>query len=381
MRVLLFALIALIVAVVAGTAGLMVYQAQQKKADPTGDQMPDESTSSEKWLAAARAKAREHRRPDPFELPDRDDKTADAEPLPEPPKVTAKSELKALNKEKTLYLEIPESGEKRILFAAEVCLREGVLEVLVCKKQTKEHEAILRTEIDARFLHAGLLATGAKNGKPVQWVNPKTEEPEYKPASGQTIKVSVHYTKGGKAFTHPAQEWIVDKKTRKPMAHEWVFAGSRFVKNPDRPDDPEYYLANNGEVIAISNFVDSMLDLPVQVSVDADQLHFEAIPKKIPPLGSKVWVILEPVPRKKRHTGLETGATITGGITTPLPVGRRPAGWPAVSARPFSLPPLLSSTAPGTCPPPPARCPAAGASSASRTRSGTVRPASGATPG
>lgn len=283
MRALLFLLIALIVAVAAGTAGLLIYQARQA-ADPT----KAESSGGTKPKPTRADQSQASDKPN-------DNKPGDAETLPEPPRVSADSELKALNKEKTLYLETTKAGEKRVLFAGEVCLREGILEVLVCKKQTKEHEAILRTDLDARFIHAALLAAGAKNGKPVQWINPKTEEPDYKPASGQMIRVSVHYTKGGKAFTHPAQEWIQDKVTNKPMAHDWVFAGSRFVKNPGRPDDPEYYTANNGEVIAISNFVDSMLDLPVQVSGDADQLHFEAVTKKIPPIGSKVWVILEAV--------------------------------------------------------------------------------------
>jgi hypothetical protein len=84
------------------------------------------------------------------------------------------------------------------------------------------------------------------------------------------------------------------------MAHDWVFAGSRFVKNPDRPNDPDYYCANNGEVICISNFQDSMLDLPVEVSREANDLIFDAIPAKIPPLRSMVWVILEPVAEKKK---------------------------------------------------------------------------------
>ena len=62
---------------------------------------------------------------------------------------------------------------------------------------------------------------------------------------------------------------------------------------------PEYYCANNGEIICLSNFVDSMLDLPVEVSKDEVDLHFEPITAKIPPLKSKVWLILEPIAGKK----------------------------------------------------------------------------------
>ena len=220
--------------------------------------------------------------------------------LTEAPLADPKSKLTPLNKEKTLYLEKKPNGEMRVLVVTEVCLREGLLEVLLCKQRTKEHESILRVDLDPRYIHAALVATGAKVGSPVQFVNPKSGELEYKPASGQKIRVTVHYMRDGKLQTHLAQEWVLDKKTKKPMAHEWVFAGSRFIRNPDAPkDDPEYYCANNGEVICLSNFVDSMLDLPVEVSKDEVDLHFEPITKQIPPLKSKVWLILEPIAEKK----------------------------------------------------------------------------------
>jgi len=224
----------------------------------------------------------------------------DAEPLPDAPKADPKSELTPLNKQGSLYLEKKPDGTRRVLVATEVCLREGPLEVFACKARTKEHESILRIDLDARFLHAALIAAGAKPGSPVQFVNPKTGAEEYKPATGAVVAVSVHYTKGGKAYTHPAQEWVQDIKTKKPMTHQWVFAGSRFVKNPERPDDPEYYCANNGDVIGISNSFDSTLDLPVAVSRDDAALAFQAFTEKIPPLRSKVWLILEPAEKKDK---------------------------------------------------------------------------------
>jgi hypothetical protein len=222
-----------------------------------------------------------------------------AEPLPEVPKADPKSQVKELLPDKSLLLETLPDKSRRILLVAEVCLREGPLEVLLCKTNTKEHEAVIRTAVDARLIHAALIAAGAKAGSPVQFVNPKTGEEDYKPASGTEVKVSVHYKKGGKLHTHPAQEWITDLKTKKPMAHKWVFAGSRFLNHPDRPADPPYYTANNGEVISISNFLDAMLDVPVPVSQSNASLSFAAATEKIPPLLSKVWVILEPVAEKK----------------------------------------------------------------------------------
>lgn len=227
-------------------------------------------------------------------------------PLPAAPKLDAKNELTPLNKEKTLFVEsVPDPADAtkkkavRVIVAAEVCLREGPLEVFLCKKNTKEHEAIVRTAVDARFIHAALIAAGGKPGSPVRFVDPKTGDADYKPASGTKTNVSVCYTRDGKTVTHAAQDWILDQKTKKPMAHQWVFAGSRFVKNPEKPDEPEHYCANNGEVVAISNFTDSMLDVPVEVGKADNDLSFAAIPAKIPPLLSGVWVIFEPQPEKK----------------------------------------------------------------------------------
>ncbi len=222
------------------------------------------------------------------------------EALPATPKLDAKSELFELQPDKSLYLEKAPDGRRRVLAVAEVCLREGPLEVFVTKKGTKEHESILRVALDARFIHAALEATGAKVGKPVQFVNPVTMEDDYKAASGPKIKVEVHYTKDGKSHTHAAQDWIANSKTKKLMTDDWVFAGSRFLKNPDRPADAPFYCANNGVVIGLSNDYDAMLDLPVQVSKDDAFLIYRANTEKIPSINSKVWLILEKEDDKKK---------------------------------------------------------------------------------
>ena len=298
MRLLIFALVGMIIVVAGGTAALIVLKLKETPADPPS------STPTKPTGQTPPAKPTDPKPSDRVPVTDREPGEAErgkAEELPPRPELSKKSKFTALDKNDRLFLEVGENGEKRVLFVAEVCVRGGVLlEVLCCKKDTKEHESILNVDLDSRLIHAALLGAGAKVGKPVQFVNPKTLEAEYKPASGQKIGVQVVYNKDGKVQTERAQEWILDQNTKKPMAHEWVFAGSRFVKDPDRPNDPEYYTANNGEVIAISNFVDSMLDLPVEVGREEKDLYFKAIEKKIPPLGSKVWVVLTPIAEKEK---------------------------------------------------------------------------------
>jgi hypothetical protein len=228
----------------------------------------------------------------------------DAEKLPEYPKLDPKNTVKALNPDSTIFAEVANVDDNkkvvRIGLACEVCLRIGLLEIFMCKKGTKEHESIVRINADAKFIHAALVAAGAKPGTPTQFIDPKTEEPKYKPATGTKINVTVHYTKDGKTHTHPAQDWIIDreksKKAKKDviLPHGWVFAGSVEIKDPCDPTKPAFYGANSGDVISISNFPYSMLEVPAEISKDDDSLQYEARTEMIPPLFSKVWVILEP---------------------------------------------------------------------------------------
>lgn len=223
-----------------------------------------------------------------------------AEPLPPAPLADPKNTHKPLTPDGMLILEVKPDPAKpgqtkpvRVLVQCEVWLRQGMLEVFLCRTLTKDHETIVRTTVDAQLIHAALVATGAKPGHPVQFVNPKTGEEDYKPASGSTINVSVHYRRDGRVHTHPAQEWIRYSESKKPMKEEWVFAGSSFFQDPDDAAKPPYYMANAGEYVGISNFPGSMLDLPIQVGRDDNRLAYEITTEKVPPRLSKVWVILE----------------------------------------------------------------------------------------
>src|SRR5947209_2545701 len=72
---------------------------------------------------------------------------------------------------KNIFVEIegPKDNQKRrVIIEAAVCLREGQLEQLLTRKQTKEHEAILAVDADARYIKAALLLAGAKEGSTVK---------------------------------------------------------------------------------------------------------------------------------------------------------------------------------------------------------------------
>jgi hypothetical protein len=268
------------------------------------------------------------------------------------------NEFRPLNKNKTVLLD---AKGKRLLLKSQVVLREGLLEMLVCLKQTKEHESLLSVDAQAQMIHAGLLALGAHAGAPVRW------QPEYQPATGQQIDIFFSWTDSeGKLRRVPAQSWVrhatrryyveklenlpvgfrlpddselkwdskhkellwyghmdeaqknaclklsSDKAFRKaiqsifeqsqirPMKNFWVFAGSQFLT--DEKTGEKFYQAEAGDLICVANFASATLDLSINSSATNDDLMFEAYTENIPPVGTEVTVELIPVFKPSEKT-------------------------------------------------------------------------------
>lgn len=279
----------------------------------------------------------------------------------ETPAVAAAPEVPAdavpLNPEKTIFLDKP---RHRLLLKTKVCLREGVLEMFICPKQTKEHESVLAWPGKAQLAHAGLLALGAKAGHPVQF------QPEFAPPAGDTIDIFVNWTdSAGKPQRMRAQEWVrhatfryfeapleklpagiklgegddalryddvgqmllffgsmkpavkdrflalsADEKFRQAVESldrqgqyqeleaVFVFAGSRFQR---REDGSEVYLAEAGSFVCVANFSDAMIDVNMQSTASNDSgLLFEPWTERIPPVGTEVLVELVPTVKKAK---------------------------------------------------------------------------------
>src|SRR5262249_54578366 len=92
-------------------------------------------------------------------------------------------EAKRVQVGKNVVFERQENDRRRVLVNATVCLREGQLEMFLTRKRTKEHEAILAADVDARDIHKALLVAGAKAGTPVRFVE-KGNKLEVTPPSG-----------------------------------------------------------------------------------------------------------------------------------------------------------------------------------------------------
>ncbi|QDU93870.1 YdjY domain-containing protein [Lignipirellula cremea] len=180
---------------------------------------------------------------------------------------------------------------KSVLVDGEVCLRDGQLEMFACPRGTKEHESVVSLKTRAYFVHAGLLAIGAKAGNVVKF------DPEYAPAWGDKILIEVQWYEDGKLKKTRAQEWVQQVKTGKAMPYDWVFAGSGFWVDPENSE--RHYQAESGDFICVSNFPTATLDLPIESSQGNAGLLFSAFTEHIPPLKTPVRLVLTYEPSKK----------------------------------------------------------------------------------
>lgn len=203
---------------------------------------------------------------------------------PRPPKLPSPEGATALPKPDVVWVD---AKQKLVYVDGYVSLRRGMLEMFACPVGTKEHESVVAVFSRARTLHAALLAVGAEPGKPA------TFRPEFSPATGTEIEVEVRWQDEHQKWQSvPAQQWVKDIQTGKPMAHAWVFGGSGFWK--DEETGKEHYMAEAGDLVCVSNFSTAMLDLPIESSQANEGLLFEANTDEIPPLGTPVRVVLKP---------------------------------------------------------------------------------------
>lgn len=301
-------------------------------------------------LAAVVAQEAETSSQSPVTTPDTTGASPTTSPLGDeapstPAKQRAAGEPVPLNPEETVLLD---AKRKMVIVNSEVVLREGMLEMLLCKKHTKEHESILAFDGKAYIVHAGLVALGIDPGSPVNF------QPEYHPPTGPKLKIELVWKdESGKERRCDSREWIrysinryfgepmeklpadmkladddelrydatnkelawygpmteaerdkylaltddetfqrairsFFKKTReRQMDVDWVFAGSMFVR--DEVDGHQIYLAESGDVICVANFPSAMIDVDARSSAEGQEnLLFEAWTKRVPPMGTKV---------------------------------------------------------------------------------------------
>lgn len=280
--------------------------------------------------------------PSPADAKRQADEEARAAEMRHPKELAAKAfapppGTRSLSKNTNLWVDLK---RRRVYADGYVAMREGPLEMFACPTGTKEHESVVATLAKANEVHASLLAVGAEPGTPVRF------NPEFVPPTGQQIRVWVTWQDmGGKFQVTDARQWIRNVKTKEPMQPEWVFSGSGFWKDP--VDGREYYQADSGDMICVSNFSTAMMDLPFASSADAGSLLFEPITERIPEVGTPVRLVLVPlpIPRDEPQPGAEREAKQPP--TAKILPGPNKDADPATAARSSKQPTEVASDADG----------------------------------
>jgi len=180
-----------------------------------------------------------------------------------------------------------------ITLHAQVCLREGLLELLVCQRNSgRTHESILQTSADPSDVHAALLALGLSPGVPARWIGLPDNEWQAIPPRGGLLAITLRWADvTGEVHQRAAREWLklIGDTPAPPNGSQWVFVGSELLP------DGAYWADATGEVITVSNFPSTLIDVPFESTTSNAELLYQANTDAIPPLGTMVEVVIAPL--------------------------------------------------------------------------------------
>ena len=183
---------------------------------------------------------------------------------------------------------------------ATVCLNHGLLELVACTKNTKEHESIVVLNARPIHIHAALLLLKAKPGRPAMQKVIDNENLRWAPVTptGEQIEVSLVFQNNkGKieefsisTFVSPTklnefEGFEVGEKIQ-PFPKTFLFAGSHFSEEKNMPR--KYACEYSGNVISISTFGDELLCLPGIHGHANDGLAWEVNSEKLPKVGTNL---------------------------------------------------------------------------------------------
>lgn len=176
---------------------------------------------------------------------------------------------------------------------ATVVLHESEwLELLACSPRSREHEAILTIPARPSHIHLALLTLGVQPGAPMKWWR-QGDQAKWSDPTGPRIAVTILFEQNGKKVEIPANEWILNQKTKEVLqGNHWIFTGSEFSEL----DGERVYRADlNGTVISLVNFGDDLLSRQTEMTNTDDDSTWGVNVKAVPPVGTKVIVRLKPL--------------------------------------------------------------------------------------
>ena len=195
---------------------------------------------------------------------------------------------------------------------AVVCLRRGILEYLVCRAHTFEHESIFSTKCKSSQLHLALLVIGLE---PFAYEF-DLEWPQR--ASAHTtsqITIEVEYTLDGVLMRQPLSAFVINREhANRKIPDHWTFAGSAFYQHEGK----EYYAADStGAVIGVTPVGASVIQFRGKLGIpyQGEDQGLEVNSENTPLAGTQVQLIFTRVitqkidPAKESH---QVATDVTG---------------------------------------------------------------------
>lgn len=224
----------------------------------------------------------------------------------EPPKMVMSEDKKTLSGPGfTISVE-----NKHVDVDAVVSQSAGLLELVACTKDTKEHESIFSLGAKAHHIHLALLLVGANSGAPAS--SRKLESGFYldKLPEGQEIQITVVYLDDdGKEVITPINEFMIraegdpsigevldeDEVVEKFPETNFIFTGSIVWQSSQEGSKPVYLADDSGNAITLATFGDELLSLPGVHDKSNSALMWEVNTDVIPPLGAEIKLRLKPI--------------------------------------------------------------------------------------
>lgn len=174
--------------------------------------------------------------------------------------------------------------EKAVELDARVVLQRGLLELLACSPNTKEHESVLVVSGRPRDIHHALGLIGLSPGSPARY--DETAEKWLAP-TGQQLHLEMRYEDEAKTRSVPAVAWLKSpKKGKPPIRVDWVFAGSTTFADGRFGGDVE------GTVVAVVDFESAVIAVAGLHTADNESLWLEANPETVPPVGTSCRLVI-----------------------------------------------------------------------------------------
>jgi hypothetical protein len=180
------------------------------------------------------------------------------------------------------------TSKREAYLDATVCLRRGILEYVICRKHTFEHEAIFATEAKPSLLHTALLLIA---GEPYAY-SPTDDWPaQVREHPASVLDIEVEFDVGGTSQRHRLGQFARNRERQDGLVSDrWAFAGSVFYER----DGKEYYAADStGGVIGLTAKGASVVQYAEKAGVpyQGDDQGLECNEDALPPAGTTVRVI------------------------------------------------------------------------------------------